>query len=173
MNTTACVAPSFDQFGMQRRQHETAARSTMQGGQAQSFSPMKQHETAARSTMQGGEIQTFAQVKRAIAPARRTYAPVKRAFPPARRAVAQAKRTLEQVNSMKTAARSTMQEGQALSSDPAEHVLQPETFSPMKREGQVDVETAQTLHSEIFPPLDLLDISICGALLRNPRPRGN
>ena len=94
MNATACVAPPFDQFEMQREQHETAERSTMQ-------------------------------------------------------------------------------EGQALSSDPAEPVLQLEISSPMKQEGQVDVETAQTLHSEIFSPLDHVDISTCDAILRNPRQRSN
>ena len=74
---------------------------------------------------------------------------------------------------MKTAARSTMNEGQALNSDPAEHVLQLEISSPMKQEGQVDVETAQTLHSEIFSPLDPFDVSTCNAILRNPRQRSN
>ena len=37
----------------------------------------------------------------------------------------------------------------------------------------LDVETAQTLHSEIFSPLDHFDISTCNAILRNPRQRSN
>ena len=37
----------------------------------------------------------------------------------------------------------------------------------------LDIETAQTLHSEIFSPLDQLDISTCDVMLRNPRRRSN
>ena len=81
--------------------------------------------------------------------------------------------TFAQANGMKTAARSTMHEGQALDSNPAELVSQTETSSPMKREGQADVETARTPLSEIFSPLDPFDVSICNAVLRNLRQRSN
>ena len=37
----------------------------------------------------------------------------------------------------------------------------------------LDIETAQTLHPEIFSPLDQLDISTCDVMLRNPRRRSN
>ena len=148
------LPPFFDQFGMQRRQHFT---DTDDVPPPLSIRPGRVHHFMAHSTV-------GVSVKQDVV--RPTFFDELGGQGDIR--------TFAQANGMKTATRSTMQEGQALDPNPAELVLQPEISSPMNQEGQVlDVETARTLHSEIFSPLDPFDVFTCIAILRNLRQRSN